>query len=96
MLFRYKIHRLKDSFKKDFLKISKMKLLGAIIAVAAASTAISNNEKKFCYCCLDGFQWYCCTACLLGGGSGGDDKAQVADALKNIQVILKNNCFTGI
>ena len=67
----------------------KMKLLGAIIAVAAASTAISNDEKKFCYCCLDGFQWYCCTACLLGGGSGGDgdDKTKVADALKNIQVI---------
>jgi len=64
-----------------------MKLLGVIIAVATASTAISTEEKRFCYCCLDGLQWACCAACILGGGDGdGDDK--VAESLTAIQADL--------
>ena len=65
-----------------------MKFLGVIIAVAAASTAISADEKKFCYCCLDGLQWVCCAACLLGGDDyNADVQLKVGESLAAIQVI---------
>ena len=74
-----------------------MKLLGVIIAVAAASTAVSTDEKRFCYCCLDGLQWACCTACILGGGGGdGDDKLKVAESFKAIQVLLQKSLFNTV
>ena len=77
-------------------QISKMKLLGVIIAVAAASAAISTDERRFCYCCLDGFQWACCTACILGGGGDGDDKLKVAESLTAIQVLLQKSLFNTV
>ena len=81
--------------KSKIDQISKMKLLGVIIAVATASTAISTEEKRFCYCCLDGLQWACCAACILGGGDGdGDDK--VAESLTAIQVLLQQSLFNRV
>ena len=64
-----------------------MKLLGIIIAVATASTAISHDERKLCYCCLDLVQWFCCTAWLWPDTSP-DAQSMVAETLTAIQVII--------
>ena len=70
-----------------------MKLFAAIVAVAAASTLLSHDDKKLCLCCLDGFQWVCCTACLLGGG---DSEGKIAESLTAIQVITSKPLFYTI
>ena len=60
-----------------------MKLFAAIIAFATASTAVSNDTKVGCLCCLD-LQVICCTACLW---PYSDSQAEVAQSLTTIRVI---------
>ena len=83
VLYWYIIYCLTDNFIK-LIKNLKMKIFATIIAIAAASIAISNDTKGLCLCCLD-LQVVCCTLCLLPDTSA-DVQARVTDSITTIQV----------
>ena len=62
-----------------------MKIFATIIAIAAASIAISNETKVGCLCCID-LQVVCCAACLWPDTSA-DVQARVTDSITTIQVL---------
>lgn len=72
-----------------------MKLFAAIIAIATASVALSNDTKALCLCCLD-LQVICCSLCLLPD-TAADVQAEITEAVKTIKVFfmlfIKTNTF---
>ena len=62
-----------------------MKIFATIVAIAAASIAMSNDTKGLCLCCID-LQVVCCTLCLLPDTSA-EVQARVSDSITTIQVI---------
>ena len=83
VLYWYIIYCLTDNFIK-LIKNLKMKIFATIIAIAAATIAISNETKGVCLCCLD-LQVVCCTLCLWPDTSA-DVQARVTDSITTIQV----------